>query len=104
MKIQDIEFEDFKEFYIYDVPAGAILNAETYKQYPKKHCGTWLWDKDKNYMLQTIDDVNYQLINTSMNYDSWCNIEGTLSEVKEQWVKYLAENNEKIKINSNNKM
>lgn len=89
MKIQDIEFENFKELYIYDVPVGAILNAQTYKQYPTKSCGTWLWDKDRNYMLQTVDDINYQLINVSMTYDSWCNIEGTLHEVKEQWLKYL---------------
>lgn len=89
MKIQDIEFEDFKELHIYDVPLGAILNAETCKQYPLKPCGTWVWDKDRNYMLQTVDDINYQLMNVTMKYDSWCDITGTLLEVKKQWDDYL---------------
>ena len=40
-------------------------------------------------MLQTVDDINYQLINVTMNYDSWCNITGTLHEVKKQWDEYL---------------
>ena len=96
MKIQDIEFEDFKELYIYDVPLGAILNAKTYKQYPLKPCGTYLWDKDRNYMLQTVDDINYQLLNVTMEYNSWCNIKGTLSEVKKQWDEYLKKLNTKI--------
>ena len=105
MKIQNIEFEDFSELYIHKVPMGCILNAETAKLYPLIPCDTYIWSKNQDYMLQTVDDVNYELINISNEGNSWFNVRGTLSEVKEEWIKHLTKlNNEKTKINSNNKM
>ena len=81
------EIPEFDILYIYNVPAGCVLNKNTADQYELIECGTWI-SKDRHWLIQYKDtkEKTFELIPNSAEATSWffnhaSRVGGTLDQI-----------------------